>query len=49
MFVAIVFLEAAHSCFRMKQCCKRDYQGNLQCITKCDYETCPYNFPQEIR
>lgn len=48
-FIAMTLTGTAMSCFRTKQCCKRDYQGNLQCVTKCDYMQCPYNFPQEIR
>lgn len=47
--MAIAFSGVAYSCYKTKQCCKRDYTGNLSCITKCDYEMCPYNYPTEIK
>lgn len=39
----------AYACWKTKQCCKRDYMGNLQCIEKCDYEFCPFSHPIEIK
>jgi hypothetical protein len=38
----------ALACYKHKQCCQRDYRG-MQCITVCDYERCPYDFPIEIK
>lgn len=37
-----------YACYKTKQCCKQDYTG-VSCITKCDYELCPYNYPMEIK
>lgn len=45
----MAFSGAVYSCFKTKQCCKRDYNGNLSCVTKCDYQMCPYNYPIEIK
>lgn len=50
--VSVVLLAVsgvAYSCYKTKQCCKRDYTGNLICQTKCDYQMCPYNYPIEIK
>ena len=47
--LVFAFSGFAYSCYKTKQCCKRDYTGNLSCITKCDYEHCPYNYPTEIK
>jgi hypothetical protein len=47
--LVVAFSGAAYSCIKTKQCCKRDYKGNLSCITKCDYQYCPYNYPIEIK
>lgn len=51
MFIALFFTFSgvAYSCYKTKQCCKRDYTGNLSCITKCDYEVCPYTHNLEIK
>lgn len=38
----------AYACVKYKQCCMQDFRG-LQCITMCDYELCPYNYPIEVR
>ncbi len=43
------FSSVGYTCFKTKQCCKRDYNDNLSCITKCDYQMCPYNYPTEIK
>ena len=50
VMVLIVGLSASvgYTCYKKKQCCNRDFAGNLQCITKCNYEFCPYNYPLEI-
>lgn len=47
--LATMFSGVAYSCYKTKQCCKRDYQGNLQCVTKCDYNYCSYPYTIEIR
>lgn len=52
--IVLVFLVSAFSgfalaCFKTKQCCKRDYSGSISCITKCDFEYCPYSHPIEIK
>lgn len=43
------FSTYGYTCYKTKQCCKRDYTGNLSCVTKCDYERCPYDYPTEIK
>lgn len=49
-FLAVSLVSGiAYACYKTKQCCKRDYAGNLQCITKCDYEFCPFDYPSEIK
>ncbi len=44
----LIAIGSAYACYQTKQCCKRDYKG-LQCITKCDYQYCPYDYPIEVK
>jgi hypothetical protein len=46
--LTIAISTAAYSCFKVKQCCRQDFNG-ITCIQRCDYDYCPYNYPIEIK
>lgn len=47
MCLILTIAGTAYACYKKKQCCKRDYKG-LTCITVCDYQFCPYDYPIEM-
>jgi len=36
------------ACYKTKLCCKETLQGPV-CVKICDYESCPYNYPIEVK
>lgn len=37
------------ACFKSKQCCKRNIDNNLECVTTCSYDVCPVDYSIEIK
>lgn len=35
------------ACVNKKQCCRKRGSG-IECVQKCGYERCPYNYPIEM-